>query len=182
MDFKRVLEELLQGFEKNKVRYALMGGFAMGLWGMGRTTVDLDFLVHKNDLSKVEEIMTALGYECKFQTENVSQYVSPLRVFGEVDFLHAFRQPSLRMLDRAVDKKVFGEMRLKVLRPEDIIGLKLQAIKNNPHRKEREIEDVVFLASEYGSVMDWSVVEEYVKILDVQGLYEELQKRLRGTG
>lgn len=37
------------------------------------------------------------GYECKYKTENVSQYISPLKIFGEVDFLHAFREISLKM-------------------------------------------------------------------------------------
>ena len=60
MDFKLVLEKLLTGFEKQKVRYALMGGFAMGLWGSGRTTVDLDFLVCRDDMEKVDNMMKTI--------------------------------------------------------------------------------------------------------------------------
>lgn len=36
MDFKVVLEKLLAAFREVNIRYALMGGFAMGLWGVGR--------------------------------------------------------------------------------------------------------------------------------------------------
>lgn len=42
MDFKLVLEKILAEFEKSNVHYALMGGFAMGLWGGSRSTIDLD--------------------------------------------------------------------------------------------------------------------------------------------
>lgn len=46
-----------------KLVYALMGGFAMGLWGGSRSTVDLDFLVHRDDMEEVHMILTDMGYE-----------------------------------------------------------------------------------------------------------------------
>ncbi|MEK6591106.1 MAG: nucleotidyl transferase AbiEii/AbiGii toxin family protein [Nitrospinota bacterium] len=63
MDFKVVLEKLLNAFEKKNIRYALMGGFAMGLWGGSRSTVDLDFLVHRDDREKAHKILTDIGRE-----------------------------------------------------------------------------------------------------------------------
>ncbi len=33
MDFRVVTEKLLSAFKNGGVRYALMGGYAMGLWG-----------------------------------------------------------------------------------------------------------------------------------------------------
>lgn len=47
MDFKRVLSLLLEKFSNLNIRYALMGGFAMGLPGVGRTTIDPGFLVYQ---------------------------------------------------------------------------------------------------------------------------------------
>lgn len=121
MDFKFVFEKLLTFFHENNVRYALMGGFALGLHGVARSTVDIDFLVHRDDLAKIQVIMSELGYKCVYESENVSQYVSSLKVFGEVDFIHAFRQISLKMLERVEEKKVFNEtISVKVLKPEDI--------------------------------------------------------------
>ena len=176
MDFKTVLENLLRQFNESKIRYALIGGFALGFWGVGRATVDLDFLIHCDDMEKVNGFMKELGYECKYKTENVSQYVSPLRVYGEVDFLHAFREASLEMLKRSEEKEVFGSLKIKVLRPEDIIGLKFQAIKNNPSREGWEIEDIESLLSIHGKNLDWSLVEKYSKILDVEELYKKIRR------
>ncbi len=177
MDFKLVLERLIAAFNEQGIRYALMGGFAMGLWGAGRTTVDIDFLIARDDMQKVDAIMGQLGYECKYRSENVSQYISPLKVFGEVDFLHAFREASLQMLQRAEEKEVFGSIKIKSLIPEDLIGLKLQAIKNNPERQQSEMEDIMFLVREYKNKMDWSLIEEYAKILKMEELYKEICKR-----
>jgi hypothetical protein len=177
MDFKAVLFALIEKFQKHNIRYALIGGFAMGLWGMGRTTVDIDFLVHKDDMNKVDRIMNELDYECKYRTENVSQYVSPLRVFGEVDFLHAFREATLSMLQRAEEKTVFEKLSLRVLCPEDLIGLKLQSIKNSPERKATEMDDILFLVQTYKDRMDWSLIEGYVKILDMEEIYRDLLEK-----
>jgi len=177
MDFKLVLERLLNAFERENIRYALMGGFAMGLWGVGRTTVDVDFLVNRDDMQKVDAIMNQLGYECKYRSENVSQYVSPLKIFGEVDFLHAFREASLQMLQRAEEKEVFGAIKIKSLIPEDLIGLKLQAIKNNPERQQSEMEDIMFLVEYYRDRMDWSLIEQYARILEMEELYKEICKK-----
>ena len=44
MDFEIVLKKLIKEFEKNDIRYALIGGFAVGLLGSGRSTMDLDFM------------------------------------------------------------------------------------------------------------------------------------------
>jgi hypothetical protein len=45
MDFKIVFENLFSAFHKNNVRYGLIGGFAMGLYGYSRATTDIDFLL-----------------------------------------------------------------------------------------------------------------------------------------
>ncbi|MGQ9623624.1 MAG: nucleotidyl transferase AbiEii/AbiGii toxin family protein [Candidatus Caldatribacteriaceae bacterium] len=47
MDFRTVFEKVVQDFHDSKIRYALIGGFALGLWGIPRATVDLDFLITK---------------------------------------------------------------------------------------------------------------------------------------
>ncbi|HAS54208.1 MAG: hypothetical protein A2X56_03505 [Nitrospirae bacterium GWC2_57_13] len=175
MDFKTVISSLVNDFDRRRIRYGLMGGFALGLWGVARATVDLDFLVRREDMAQITERMGGLGYECKFQSENVSQFVSPLKLFGEVDFLHAFRQASLEMLKRAEEKDIFnGELHIRVLMPEDLIGLKLQAIKNNPSRKEGDMADIKALASARKGKLDWPLIRSYADILEAGELLAEL--------
>lgn len=178
MDFKLVLSKLLTAFEEQNIRYALMGGFAMGAWGMPRATVDIDFLVLRGDMEKVDAIMRSLGYECKHRTENVSQYLSPLQVFGEVDFLHAFRVPSLSMLQRAVDKKVLGNTTsVKVLKIEDLIGFKVQAIANNRERTTVDLADIEVLMGAHGSTIDWALIEEYFVLFGLDEMFKELKRK-----
>jgi hypothetical protein len=174
MDFKSVITSLLKHFGERRIRYGLMGGFALGLWGTARATVDLDFLVNREDMEMVDQVMRELGYERGFKSENVSQYVSRLKLYGEVDYLHAFRQLSIEMLERAEEKEIFGgELKIKVLRPEDLIGLKLQAIKNDPSRKEGDMADIKALTSVLKERFDWGLIKRYVDILDAKDLLKE---------
>ncbi|MEK7449274.1 MAG: nucleotidyl transferase AbiEii/AbiGii toxin family protein [Planctomycetota bacterium] len=178
MDFKLVTKKLLTAFEEQKIQYALIGGFALGLWGVNRTTGDIDFLVNSDDLIKIDRIMRNLGYECNYKTENVSQYVSPLEIFGEVDFLHAFREISLEMLKHAEEKEIFsGSMKIKVLKPEDIVGLKLQAINNNPLRKQQDLIDVESLVAANHDNLDWNKVEKYFDLFGMVEIYKEIDER-----
>lgn len=176
MDFKLVLKELLNAFTEQNIRYALMGGFALGAWGVPRGTVDIDLLVHREDMEKVDRIMQGLGYECKYRSENVSQYISPLNIFGEVDFLHAFRTPSLGMLQRAEGRALFSDnIAIKVLKIEDLIGFKVQAIANNESRKAVDLQDIEALMEMHGKEINWPLIEEYFALFGFNELFEELR-------
>lgn len=178
MDFKAVTQNLLSAFETDGIRYALIGGFAMGAWGVPRSTVDIDFLIHRSDLQKVHRILTKMGYTCRYQTENVSQFVSSLEVFGEIDILHAFREISLGMLQRAEDRKIFKEtMSIKVLKVEDLIGLKVQAIANDPSRELIDLADIESLLETYCATIDWGIIEEYFALFEFNDQFSELKNK-----
>lgn len=178
MDFNIVLGLILEDFQRSNIRYGLIGGFALGVWGLPRATIDLDFLIHRDDLNKVNAIMKYHGYECVYKSENVSQYISPLKIFGEIDFLHAFRKISLGMLERAEERDIFeGKFKIRVLRPEDIIGLKLQSLVNNPARIEREYLDIEALMDYYKKDLDWESIEEYFSLFELKEKFLELKTK-----
>ena len=180
MDFKLVFEKLLKRFHEHNVRYALIGGFALGAQGVVRATVDIDFLVHRDDMASVHKIMHQLGYECRYQTENVSQYASPLKVLGEVDFLHAFREIAVGMIKRAEEKRIFNEeLAIRVLKVEDLIGFKVQAMANDEGRKTIDLADIESLVALHRTSLDWNTVEEYFSLFGFDELFAELKERHR---
>ncbi|MGH7796543.1 MAG: nucleotidyltransferase family protein [Candidatus Binatia bacterium] len=171
MDFELVLKTLISEFARLKIRCAAIGGFALGVLGIPRQTMDLDFLVHRDDLKKLDGVLTTLGYTRVFQSENVSQYRHPDAAWGSVDFIHAFRQISLAMLDRAKDYPAFGgKQSLRTAQPEDVIGLKVQAMSNDPERRPQEQNDIERLMARHGGQLDWNRIQEFY---DVFGLSEE---------
>jgi len=130
MDFRKIIPMLIQEFKDAKVDYALIGGFALGALGMVRATADVDFLIDAKDYEKVAGIMRKLKYRCVHKTENVSQFVSDVKIFGQVDFLHAFRKISLEMLKQASEKKIFEGKK-----EEKLKELKKRHAKKKPCRK-----------------------------------------------
>jgi hypothetical protein len=71
-------EEILKKFQKNKVKYILVGGIAFNLLGGYRHTLDMDILVEMSDhnLKKVVRILQKAGY-------GVKQPVDPIELADE---------------------------------------------------------------------------------------------------
>lgn len=176
MDFERVLRDLVSDFDEHEIRYALIGGFALGALGIPRATMDLDFLVVRDALPQLDDIMQRLRYRLRYRSENVSQFVSDQTSLGQVDFLHAFREISTGMLGRALEVTAFaGSLRVRTLRPDDIIGLKVQALANDPRRERRDLVDIELLAERYSGEMNWGRVREYFALFGRLELYDEIR-------
>lgn len=78
------------------------------------------------------------------------------------------------MLDRAKDYPAFGgKQTLRTAQPEDIIGLKVQAMSNDPERRHQEQYDIERLMGQYGNRLDWDRIQEF---FDVFGIGEEAKK------
>jgi predicted nucleotidyltransferase len=68
-------EEILKAFQKQKVKYIVVGGTAVNLLGSMRSTFDLDILVEMSDdnLKKIVKIMKR--YDC-----HVEQSFDPIKI------------------------------------------------------------------------------------------------------
>ncbi|MBI5623225.1 MAG: nucleotidyltransferase family protein [Elusimicrobia bacterium] len=182
MDFKFVLQKLIAGFARLNIRYAAAGGFALGALGAARLTKDLDFLVHQDDLANLDLLMTSLGYKQYFRSENITQYEGENVVWGWVDFIHAFRPLAVQMLAEALVKPVWGgEVRIRVLRPEDVIGLKVQALANNRAKRAQDAVDIEALALANQETLDWERVAKYYRLFRLDSEFEEMKRRVQSA-
>lgn len=151
----------------------------MALRGLQRTTVDLDFILMLEDLSRADRILSGFGYERVFRSENVSHYESSDQGWGRIDILHAFRGPTLGMLKRAERLVVVPGVGLPVVHIEDLIGLKVQALVNNPLRATRDWADIRMMleaARENADPVDWELVASYLEIFQMQDRLVELKE------
>jgi len=70
-----------------------------------------------------------------------------------------------------------GKMLIKVARPEDIIGLKIQALVNNPKKELNEYLDIELLINHFKKDLDWKLIEKYFKIFKLEKKYKEIRKK-----
>jgi len=111
-------EEILREFQKQKVKYVLVGGIAVNLLGSFRNTADLDILVEMSDgnLKKVVSILKNKGYRVK-------QPVDPMGISDKNtrdDWIHNkhmkafnfYKEEVLKEVDIIIDSPVsFSEAR-----------------------------------------------------------------------
>ena len=169
MDFPYVMENIIKELDHARIKYALIGGFAIAMRGIQRATVDLDFILMLEDLDKADAIFTEAGYKRAFRSENVSHYISDDPVLGRIDILHAFRGPSLGMLDRAERISVTTKTSLPVVQTEDLIGLKIQAACNDPQRALSDWADIQLLiqsSARSARPIDWELISDYLELFD----------------
>lgn len=178
MDFKKVLETLASEFAKKGVDFAVMGGLALHFAGVSRATVDIDLIVALKDSGSVDEVMRKFGYELLHKSEDAANYSSPLAPLGRVDFLFAHRKYALAIMGRASAQNLFGYA-VKIARPEDIIGLKVQAMTNDAARYHKDMADIEEIMRANPDKLDMEIIREYFRLFDREKELDDIIKKLK---
>lgn len=174
MDFVKALGVLLKEFENQGIDSALIGGLALSFAGVDRKTHDIDFMVLLKDSEKVDKIMKNVGYQCLHRTENVANYHG-LSEMGQVDFLFARREYALGMLANAEPHDFMG-FKIRAVRPDDIIGLKVQSSTSDPARAEQDILDIKAILRNNSGRLDMDRIREYFKLFNREKEFDEIIK------
>ena len=178
MEFGVVIDQVIMKLDQAGIRYALIGGFAMAMRGIQRVTIDLDFILMLEDLEKADEVLQQSGYSRAFKSENVSHYSGKEPELGRIDILHAFRGPSLSMLERAERIPVTPKVSLPVVQTEDLIGLKVQAAQNDPTRVASDWSDIRLMvesSTQANRALDWELIGDYLELFDLGNKLTELK-------
>ncbi len=85
-DLRQTLKLVGDEFPKAGVEVLLVGGFAVNYYGYTRSTLDVDFMVMADDVSKVKEIMVAAGYTNWSIHDTVAFFQQPAASL-RIDFL-----------------------------------------------------------------------------------------------
>lgn len=139
----------------------------MAVYGYHRATADIDFLADGNKKDLIKKSLLAKGYRIQYESAEVLQFTGP----GFVDILLANRPLSQEMLRRAILNSSLG---VYVLKAEDIIGLKIQAYRNDPSRELQDKADIQKLLSL--PQIDLDTVKKYA---DLFNEWDTIQK-IRG--
>lgn len=154
-------EEILKAFQKQKVKYVLVGGIAVNLLGSMRSTADLDILVEMSDdnLKKIVTILKKHGYRVK-------QPVDPLKIADEkiregwiknkhMKAFNFYKDDELKEVDIIIESPVsFEEARKSAIRIK-VDSLTLQVIS---------IDKLIKMKKKTGRSIDKLDIEELKKL------------------
>jgi hypothetical protein len=171
MEFKKIITAILLELEKHKIPYTLIGAVAMGFWGVRRDTVDVDILVKERDREKVLNLMESFGYDHIVSSNFADQFAHVVTDMGLVDFLYTRKEKGI-----IESSRIFrvGDIDIQVAIPEDIIGMKLDGINNNPDRELQDLADIKVIVELLGKDIDWEKIKEYCKITGMEDMYEKI--------
>lgn len=169
VSIKKTLEAAHQALDGAGIDHALIGGLAVAAHGVQQSTIDVDLLIRDMDSDAAERALIAAGFTLKERTPETLHFGT----LGPLDVLLARRPPSQAMLDEALSRE--GAVRL--LRVEDIIGLKIQAMVNAPRRRARDEADIQALLALPGK-LDWDRIHRYADAFDERETIKRLRKAI----
>lgn len=165
---KKTLEEAHIALNEAGIDHALIGGLSLSHYGIHRATQDVDLLVNGLDKNAIKESLIEAGFKLYVETEEAMHFTGEVNL----DLLLAHRAPSLAMLDNAFISEILN---VKCVKAEDIIGLKIQAYKNNPKRMLQDKADIQSIISK-NKDLDWAKIKQYADIFDEWNTIEELRR------
>jgi Nucleotidyl transferase AbiEii toxin, Type IV TA system len=162
--FRDAIRLVRETAEKHGFRVALIGGFALPFHGVRRATGDVDFLIDAAGADALHDALTGAGYEALHRSADVANYRASRGPGVGVDVLYAHRAPTVAMLERAAVRT--GSVEIPVVDVEGLIGLKLQALVNDPRRRRQDEADIVQLLRSNLSTLNLPLLEEYFALFD----------------
>ncbi len=170
MTLKLTLEKANQALNESGVNHALIGGFALAVLGVPRATNDIDFLINAAQVETAKAAMTQAGWKIALETKEVIHF----REQGNVDLLIARRPLSQAMLRNS---KPLPPLGVHCLSAEAIIGLKIQAYKNDSAREFQDKADIQSLIVKHGSFLDWEEIRTYADLFQEMPFLEKLRSQ-----
>jgi len=177
MRFDEVLRTFGEFFEREGVRWAVIGGMAMQAWGASRFTKDIDFVVRRRDRDRVVTFAESIGFE----SLNIGPgYSNHVRTDGtRIDFMYVNDETADRLFDSAMKRPVVGDVTAPVAAPEHLAMMKALAMKSSSMRTLIDGEDVRFLLALPN--IDRSAVREYFSKHGLLDLYDAIDKANRAN-
>jgi len=167
INLRKTLELAKTLLTKSQIDFALIGGFALGAHGLHRATKDIDLLVDGAHRDTVKRLFTESGFIVNFNSTEVLQMSGP----GYLDIVFANRPLSLEMIQTAKSGIKLGGV--PVIDRESLIGLKIQAYKNDPSRILQDKADIQAILRQGN--LDKIKIKKFADLFDAWPEIEELE-------
>lgn len=175
MQFDRVLRTFAEYFERERIRYALIGGLAVHVWGRVRPTRDVDFAVDAGRSKDVQAFVESLGFSTVYASDAFSNHAHSEPAWGHVDFMYLRGRTADTVFEAATRKELVEGHPMPVASPEHLAMMKAVAMKSFPHRTLYEGEDVRTLLKVPG--VDREAVRDYFARHGLLELFDAIETK-----
>lgn len=175
MDLVRVTERLASFLDGEQVPYALVGAHALHAYGVVRATVDLDLLTELRVQDRLVSFLESLGYETLHRSAGYSNHFHPESAWGRVDFVYVDERTSRALFAGSRNVASLGGRELRIPRPEHLVAMKVQAMKNDPSRTFKDLSDIQDLLRV--AEIDQEEVRSYFEKAGLDARYEEIRRQ-----
>ena len=174
MNFATALDRVEAVLSVGGWRSAVAGGIALAAYGNPRVTLDLDIVTEWPAQDTLVPALESAGYATLYRSSGFSNHLHPDREWGRVDVIYVQNDTADRLFAgaRVVDGPAGRSIR--VLRPEHLIAMKVQAMKNAPERRWQDMADIRYLLDLSG--VDRDEARGYFEKAGLIARWEELER------
>lgn len=172
MDFSRVLHLVGGFFEDVDYPFAVIGALGLAARGVSRATFDVDIVVQGDAQDEVIAFLESKGYRTEHRSSGYSNHANSDEDLGSLDVVYVRGETSRRLFEGVSVQDGPGGVKIPVPRLEHLAALKIFAIKNNPRRVLRDLEDIRRILQIPGVNRDEIVA--YFRKQGLEGLLERL--------
>ena len=157
-------------------RSAVAGGVALTAYGHPRLTLDLDIVTESGAQDTLVSSLASAGYVTLYRSSGFSNHRHPDREWGRVDFIYVQGDTAERLFAGVRILPGPSGRFVRVPRPEHLIAMKVQAMKNAPERTWQEMADIGYLLKLAGT--DRREAREYFLKANLLERWDELARGL----
>ncbi len=172
MDFGRELDTVRAFLAEGKHRLAVIGGVALGAYGSPRMTIDLDIVTDAAAQPPLIAFMQSEGFATLHRSSGYSNHRHPTR--GRVDFMYVRDQTADRLFAALSERPGPGGRLIPVPKPEHLIAMKVQAMRDAPERGLQDLVDIAYLLQLHG--VDRDEVRGYFVRAGLEDRWHELTR------
>ncbi len=172
MNFAGVLQAVTDFLEGQGARHAVIGGVALAMYGLPRTTVDLDLVVDFAVQDALIRWLEARGYRTLHRSGGYSNHSHSDPAQGDLDFVYVRGETAEKLFGACRRVPGPGGREAPVPSPEHLAALKVAALKNDPERVFRDQEDLRFLVRLPG--VDRGAVRRYFEDHGLGDRFDEI--------
>ncbi|MFN8091103.1 MAG: hypothetical protein U0599_02525 [Vicinamibacteria bacterium] len=176
MDFARAFDRVAGLLEARGASLAVVGGLGLHAYGITRATQDLDVVTESAAQDALVAFLEGEGYETLHRSAFYSNHLHPEPSSGRFDFIYVDPETARRLFPTCRPLLQLGTRRALVPRPEHLVAMKVQAIRNDPARALQDLADVLALLRLPG--VDVDEAHGYFERAGLRGEWDEVRRRL----